>query len=145
MSVEALLTNSLRIALADLEAARVLAAANNRNAIYHCEQAAEKIIRAVLTSEGVYAGVGHQLEGMVDRVPDENPTKQALRGVEYLAAYATTFRYPTTSGRIPRTPSQQELADAVTRVEAVLLDVARRFEVDLADPSSLARRIGPIR
>jgi hypothetical protein len=41
MSAELLIANFLRIAAEDLEGARLLAAAHNRNAIYLCEQAAE--------------------------------------------------------------------------------------------------------
>ena len=40
-----------------------------------CEQAAEKLIRAVLTSEGIQGGVRHVLPDMVARIPDENPVK----------------------------------------------------------------------
>jgi len=41
MSVELLIANLLRVAREDLEGARLLAAAGNRNAIYLCEQSAE--------------------------------------------------------------------------------------------------------
>lgn len=97
MSAELLIANLLRVAKEDLEGAVLLASSGNRNAIYLCEQAAEKIIRAVLTSEGKHAGIKHHLDEMVDMVPDENPLKPALRDIEDLAAYATTFRYPTSS------------------------------------------------
>lgn len=73
MSAELLIASLLRVAREDLEGARLLANAKNRNAIYLCEQAAEKVIRAVLTSEGVHAGIKHLLAEMVDRVPDANP------------------------------------------------------------------------
>lgn len=51
----------LRIASQDLDGARLLNAAGNRNAAYLCEQAAEKVIRAV--------------------VPDANPIKSSLRAL----------------------------------------------------------------
>lgn len=51
LSAEFLIANLLRVANEDLAGARLLASAGNRNAVYLCEQAAEKIIRAVLTSE----------------------------------------------------------------------------------------------
>jgi len=70
------------------EGARLLAGPGNRNAIYLCEQAAEKVIRAVLTSEATHAGIEHQLQEMVDLVPDANPLKALLRDIEYLTAYA---------------------------------------------------------
>jgi hypothetical protein len=73
MSVELLIANFLRIAAEDLEGAHALALNKNRNAIYLCEQAAEKVIRAVVTSEGKHAGVKHDLAEMVDLIPDENP------------------------------------------------------------------------
>lgn len=77
MSAELLIANLLRVAKEDLDGARLLSSGGNRNAIYLCGQAAEKIIRAVLTSEGKHAGIKHQLKEMIDLVPDENPLKPA--------------------------------------------------------------------
>lgn len=57
MSAERVIANTLRLAKADLEAARLLHVGKNRYAVYHCEQAAEKVIKAVLTSEGVHANI----------------------------------------------------------------------------------------
>lgn len=145
MSVEAYVTSSLRIAAEDLDAARALAAIRNRNAIYHCEQAAEKVIRAVLTSEGLHAGIKHHLNEMVDQIPDANPIKAALRSVQHLGAYATAFRYPTAVGKTPPGPAASALTDALTRVDAVLRDVAARFGLDLASPGGIASRVHPIR
>jgi hypothetical protein len=42
MSAELLIANLLRVAHEDLAGARLLASADNRNAVYLCEQAAEK-------------------------------------------------------------------------------------------------------
>lgn len=102
MNVENVIAGFLRIAAEDLEGARALARISNRNAIYLCSQAAEKVIRAVLTSEGAHAGIGHRLDRMVDSVPDENPVKSMLREIQGLEIYATSWRYPTTVGRIKR-------------------------------------------
>jgi HEPN domain-containing protein len=81
MIADLVIANLLRIASEDLEGATTLAPLGNRNAVYLCEQAAEKIIRAVLTSEGKHAGIKHQLDEMVNLVPDENPLKPALREI----------------------------------------------------------------
>lgn len=145
MSADALNANYLRIAGEDLDAARALALTKNRNAIDHCEQAAEKVIRAVMTSESLLAGTNHLLARMVDQIPDANPLKPALRGIEHLAAFATSYRYPTSTGRILPTPSEAEVTEAIRRVDAVLLGAAARFAVDLTNPGTPARRIGPIR
>ena len=101
MSVERTIANFLRIAEEDLKGARLLAGARNRNAAYLAQQAAEKVLRAVLTSEGTHAGVRHDLREMVAMVPDGNPTKALLRATVGLAAFATAYRYPGTS-ELPR-------------------------------------------
>jgi HEPN domain-containing protein len=144
MSAEVVIANFLRIAAQDLDGARLLAAANNRNAVYLCEQAAEKIIRAVLTSEGIHAGIKHGLDEMVDKVPDENPIKPLLAAIEHLAAFATSYRYPT-PGRIPAMPSPEDLARYIGDVQQALAESTRRFGVDLASASSPASTRGPIR
>ena len=145
MSAELLIANTLRIANEDLAGARLLAAAGNRNAIYLLEQAAEKIIRAVMTSEGIHAGMRHDLSEIVDRVPDENPIKAGLRAVEHLATYATTHRNPTASARIKASPSAAELASHSDAVEKLLLEGASRLGVDLASVGTPARSAMPIR
>lgn len=145
MSVELQIANLLRIAREDLDGARLLAAAGNRNDAYLCEQAAEKVIKAVLTSEGVHAGIKHDLETMVDSVPDENPLESALRDIEYLAMYATTYRHTTSRGRIREQPSSADFDVAAAGVELALREAATRFGVDLEKPKTPATKPGPIR
>jgi HEPN domain-containing protein len=135
----------LRIASQDLDGARLLNQAGNRNAAYLCEQAAEKVIRAVLTSEGIHAGIRHELPDMVDRIPDENPMKRALRGIEHLAAYATAFRYPSPRGRVRPPPTPAELDADIARIDAALTAVVTAFQVDLSRPDVPAGRPQPIR
>lgn len=143
MSVDKVIANNLRIARQDLDAARLLAASGNRNAMYLCEQAAEKIIRAVLTSEGKHAGIRHDLEAMVDLVPDANPLKPQLRTTEQLTVYATSFRYVRADGSIPQTPRSPNVH--LDRVEQALTAAVAAFGVELDDPVSPARRPAPFR
>ncbi len=145
MSADTVIANYLRIAFQDLEGAKILAGANNRNAIYLCEQAAEKIIRAVLTSEGQHAGIRHLLDEMVEAVPDANPLKPLLQKIEHLAAFATTFRYPSPVGRIKATPPAPDLAKYIADVEAALTEAVARFGVDLSKADDPAANPGPIR
>jgi HEPN domain-containing protein len=145
MIADLVIANLLRIAREDLDGASMLAPRGNRNAAYLCEQAAEKVIRAVLTSEGQHAGIRHQLDEMVNLVPDENPLKPGLREIEQLAAYATAYRYPTSVGRIPNAPEGGELAALIKKVDAVLGEAASRFGVDLAKKGAPATRPKPIR
>jgi HEPN domain-containing protein len=143
MSAEKVIASFLRVAREDLEGARLLAPKNNRNAIYLCGQAAEKIIKAVLTSENVHAGIRHSLDELVGQVPDENPIKPALRAIEHLTVYATAYPYPTPAGRIQRGPA--ELEREIDRVDAALREAAKRFGVDLGNADTPATSAGPIR
>ncbi|AWN54202.1 HEPN domain-containing protein [Methylobacterium sp. 17Sr1-1] len=79
MSADKAAAALLRIATADLADARILANMRSRNAPYLCSQAAEKIVKAVLTAEGIHASrtVAHRIDLMVDLLPDAN----ALRDV----------------------------------------------------------------
>lgn len=145
MSADILIASYLRIARQALNGALLLAPSGNHYAIYLCEQAAEQIIRAVLVSEKKDGGIGHRLSDMVDLVPDINPLKLQLRGIEDLAFYATTYRYPTPQGRIKSSPPPSEFAAYVQKIEAALAVAVSRFGVDLARKDHPAQNIGPIR
>lgn len=98
-----LLANQLRLANQDLKDALLLRDAKSRNSTYHLEQAAEKLLHALLTAEGISVGVeaSHKLEVLVDRLPPEHPLKSALGQLAYLRSYATAYRYPKSGGRLP--------------------------------------------
>ncbi len=148
MSVELLIANLLRVASEDLDGARLLGSAGNRNAIYLCEQAAEKIVRAVVTSEGKHAGIKHELAEMVDTIPDENPLKALLRKIEHLSQYATSYRYPVSSSRtkrFPQPPGASELREAIDDTAAALIAAATAFAVDLKSTDVPAGTSGPTR
>jgi HEPN domain-containing protein len=145
MSAERVIANLLRIASQDLDGARTLNARGNRNAIYLCEQATEKIIRAVLTSEKIHAGVKHQLDEMVGVIPEDNPIKPRLRELQHLSTYATAFRYTTPTGRIPADPPTHTVEATAKLIEAALRDIAARFGVDLEAIDQPAAHSSPIR
>lgn len=145
MSADFVIAGMLRIAAQDLAGARLLNQAANRNAAYLCEQAAEKVIRAVLTSEGIHAGIRHELPDMVARIPDENPVKPMLRAIEHLGAHATAYRYPSPRGRIRSSPTPAELEVDIAKIEVALSDVVTRFGVDLTKLDTPAANPQPIR
>ena len=145
MGPETLVASLLRVAREDLRGAQLLATQANRNAIYLAEQAAEKIIRAVLTSEGLHAGIKHQLDEMVDLVPDANPFKADLRSLEDLSAFATSYRYPTPTGRIPNAPGIAEVAARVTQIDAVLGKIATRWGLNLDQAGPPPGPLKPLR
>lgn len=62
MSVPRRIAAFLDLASHDVDAARTLATTKNRYAAYHCQQAAEKLIKAVLLHRGLEAGTEHRLD-----------------------------------------------------------------------------------
>jgi HEPN domain-containing protein len=144
MSTERLIANNLRIAREDLEGARLLAQAGNRNAAYLCEQAAEKIIRAVLTAEGLHAGTGHALSQMVAQLPNANTFKAELAQLAPLSAFATAYRYPT-STRVPAPPGASDLEAHLNLVARILQRAVAQFGIDLDVPNSPATIPNPPR
>jgi len=145
MSAEILIASYLRIAREDLAGARQLASTGNRNAMYLCSQAAEKIIRAILTSEGKNAGIKHQLDELVDLIPDENPLKPRLRAIQDLTDYATSYRYPSPKGRIKAPPDKATFDREANAVQTALDEAAARFGVELDKSDAPARSAGPLR
>jgi HEPN domain-containing protein len=145
MSAERVIANTLRLAQADLDAPKLLHSGKNRYAIYHCEQAAEKVIKAVLTSEGVHANIRHQLHEMMKDVPDANPLKPLLKQVEHLAAYATTYRYASPTGNIKPAPDDATLEADVASVQAALSASAAAFGVELSKQDQPAKTAKPVR
>lgn len=145
MSADLVIAGYVRIAKQDLDGARSLNRDANRNAAYLCEQAAEKLIRAVLTSESVQAGTRHELPDMVAKIPDANPVKPLLRAIEHLDAYATAYRYPSPRGRVKTPPTPADLDKDIARIHAALTEIVARFQIDLSVPEGPAGNPAPIR
>lgn len=141
------IANGLRLANGCINDVRVLSQAGSRNAAYLAEQALEQIIRSLATSEGLHIERhdAHQLDKIVRRFPEEHPEKAALSQLVWLEAYATTFRYTSPSGQIPKMPSAERLEQALQSLAAVLERVVRHFGVDLSDDAIPARTILPMR
>ena len=145
MSADLVIAGYVRIAKQDLDGARVLNHTANRNAAYLCEQAAEKLIRAVLTSEGIQGGIRHELPDMVAKIPDANPVKILLRDIEHLDAYATAYRYPSPRGRVKTPPTPAELDLDIAKIDAALIEISGRFAIDLTKLDGPAGKPAPIR
>lgn len=140
----------IRIAAGDLADAKILPP-ESRNIAQLLFQAAEKITLALLASENIHPSFArlktgnHQLEGMVGLLPDENPLKPDLKSVAALTSYATTYRYPTGSGRIPDSPLQDSTDRWIGVLDRVLARCATGFGIDLTQAQPIASRPGPLR
>lgn len=96
--------------------------AGSRNAAYLASQAAEHLLRAVATSEGLHIERkdAHQLDATARRLPEQNPDRAALARLGFLEAYSTTYRYPTPAGRIPASPNMGRIESALDSIDALL-------------------------
>lgn len=84
----------------DLDAAkRLIAEPPNRLAAFHLQQAAEKLIKAVRLDRGLRVTVEHNLELLIGELPRDDPWRTKLIVLESLSSYATSYRYPSPSGR----------------------------------------------
>ena len=127
------IANYLRLAQSDARDARTLLATKGRNAAYLTQQAAEKLLLALLTSEGIERSrsESHRLDVLVEKLPAANPLRPELASLGYLTAYATTFRYPKQGGRLPADPDWQRLEASLDQIDAALRNLADHFAVDL--------------
>ncbi|WP_187182189.1 HEPN domain-containing protein [Rhizobium sp. WL3] len=133
LSAELHIANALRLAHEDLEAAKLLHGADNRNDAYHAQQAAEKMLLAILTSEGIRAERrdSHRIDVLRDLLPEANPFKAQFARLTFLTVFATTYRYPKDAGRIPARAERHDLEAALGKLQAILSDLAVHFGVEI--------------
>lgn len=148
MSAELHIANALRLAREDLEAAQLLLGADNRNDAYHAQQTAEKMLLALLTSEGIRAERrdAHRIDVLRDLLPEGNPFKARFAPLAFLTVFATTYRYPKDAGRIPARAERDDLVRVIAILQEILADLAVHFGVDLVASDRLpAERSSPPR
>ncbi|HEX7842374.1 MAG TPA: HEPN domain-containing protein [Kofleriaceae bacterium] len=123
-------------AQAELEAFDALVAIGSRFAAYHLEQAAEKLIRAMRIHRGLVVTNTHDIVLLIDGhpgdpskeprpLPDGDPWRARMREHEWLSKFATAYRYPTSTGRRDRGPTEDELKKAKQKL-AEHLALARK-------------------
>jgi HEPN domain-containing protein len=118
----------LHLAKEDAQAAALLATHGNHYAAYHCQQAAEKLIRAWLIHHEVEPGLSHHLDTLVAQLPEDEGWKARLAPLHRYTPYATTYRYATPGGRVPTAPEATEVARDAEHI-ASLIDEARTLLV----------------
>jgi HEPN domain-containing protein len=82
---------------------------------FHCQQAAEKILKAVLSEFSVEFRRTHDIRELMDQLVDvRHPLPRSLADLDALTPYATLFRYPG----IPAQPSldRRKVREKIRRV-----------------------------
>ncbi len=93
------------------------------NAVYHCQQAAEKAIKAFLTYKDIVFEKTHNPIALLSLcLPSESSFAQFKKETEILTPYATEFRYP---GDVLE-PDMSEVKQALEMSESIV-----NFIIDL--------------
>jgi HEPN domain-containing protein len=124
----------LEKAAADLAAAEELCAANGRfRAIvaFHCQQAAEKYLKASLVRHQIEFPKTHDLVKLLDMAATANSEMaKSLRLAEVLTPFGVETRYPSDAPEI-RESGEMEALDIARQVrDAVLLSLRRYLEAE---------------
>ena len=115
----------IRKAKGDLRTAQVVLANQlDEAAVYHCQQTAEKALKAFLTLSQIAFRKTHNLKELGDACTVLDPTlKPIAEMADELTEYAWLFRYPGS----PRIPGHQEALDARATAEQVYNEIAERL------------------
>ena len=129
------IASSLRLAAQDLLDAKTLNGTGSRSDTYHLQQGVEKILRALLTSEQVHLERkdAHQLGAGIDLLLEDHPLKLDLLATGFLTEYATTYRYPSPSGRIKANLPAERFAPTLELANSILERAAKHFGVQNLD------------
>jgi HEPN domain-containing protein len=119
-----LVSNWLRKASHDLAAARLLGASHPPIldvAAYHCQQAAEKALKAYLVFYDQRVAKTHDVGLLLDQVTIIEPGFESWRDMaDRLTPLATLYRYPGSSDDLLRSEYDEALDDATNIVQQVL-------------------------
>src|SRR5947209_20119088 len=109
----------------DMEAARSLAGLPKPKrdaACFHCQQAAEKYLKALLQELGLAVPRTHDLEDLLDLLlPRDATLKPLRRGLASLTRYAVEYRYPGLRART------REMQSALRNAERVRGELRNRL------------------
>ncbi len=129
MSDSERIASLMALANDDLQAARLLLASVPRQAAYHLQQAAEKIVKALLVREGVDPGRIHQVGRLARELPSTHPLQKPLLEIDRLTVYGTAMRYPQASGHVPKSPSASQLSKDLKTVSALFAAACRHLKL----------------
>jgi HEPN domain-containing protein len=109
-----------------MKAAGMLLETLPRQSAFFQQQAAEKLVRAVLEVEGIPAGPTHNLRTLTDLLGEGHTMRSNFHAVEELSSAATRFRYPGGYGDAPNVDSdvlktrQGEIAKLLAATESFI-------------------------
>lgn len=118
----------LTVADRDLSVIRVCLAATPPlvlPALYNCQQAAEKLVKAVLVSQEIDFPKTHDIDRLVMLVPVSVSVRDRLVPLARFTAFAAAYRYPGESMDLSDDPTAEELASWLSELETIRAEVER--------------------
>lgn len=114
----------ISLAKEDLAVAAKLMADHPRHAAFNIEQAAEKLLKAVLTAEGIrFPTSHHQLGALAALLPASHVWRADLMAFDDFTSYATALRYPKPGGGLPSEPDDADLRQGWAEVAALVNEI----------------------
>ncbi len=90
--------------------------------VYHCQQSAEKSLKAYLTYQNIVFRKTHDLDVLIDLCCQSEASFQDLKdGADTLTPYATEFRYPSDTIE----PKKYEAEEALNIASLILDSVTK--------------------
>lgn len=108
----------------DIGAAHRLLPEMPDQAIFHAQQAAEKLTRAVCERVGLAVGRSHNIGQAAALLPDGQVFKEDLLALDWLSPAATAWRCPSPGGRLPALPDPCVVSAALADIEALLPEIS---------------------
>ena len=116
-----LLRSWLTKAASDLRSARVLGSADDApldTAIYHCQQTAEKAVKAFLVSKGISPEKTHDIRKLTLEAAAHEPRfNEVMDMAVSLTPYAWEFRYPDDLAETY--PTREEFDEAIQHAQTI--------------------------
>jgi HEPN domain-containing protein len=117
----------LAIAREDVRVARACLALDppaRGMAAYHCQQAAEKLVKGLLAAAGVAFRRTHDLDELADLAAQHHSgARDLLNAVRPLTVWGVAYRYPTMEDIPEPLPDDAEVRQAI----AIVTDLAERL------------------
>ncbi|HWO17611.1 MAG TPA: hypothetical protein VNO30_02505 [Kofleriaceae bacterium] len=81
------------------------------------------MVKAVRLHRGLFATADHNILALVDELPSDDAWRAKLSALGVLSAYATTFRYPSPTGKRKPGLSGKEVLEWIERIDALIVDL----------------------
>lgn len=96
-------------------------------AAFHCQQAAEKLVKALLVAAGLHPPKSHDLSMLTGRLPADHPLRPVLVPFQRFTELAVAYRYPATDlfDAPPDDPTVEEVVAWLGEIETVRADILR--------------------